>query len=377
MRILVLSSDFPPNPGGVAVFVHNLCIQLCRYGHQVHVLTRQRDDGIAFDQTQPYRIYRYSEQKRLSSIPSITKTLILSQRNRYDVVFLGHFTTTHAFGALIYCKLHKIPLVILSHGNDVFRYSIHTKIDKISADLLFKHASKILANSSYTANQLYNQSYCKKPDVLNPGVDHLQFHPDIDSSAIRGRYGLDNHKVLLTVSRLTAKKNIDGILRALPQVISQVPNAVYIIIGDGEERTPLENLCDELELNSYVLFLGNIENNRVPAYYCASDLFLMPSYNVGGDIETFGISYTEANACEKPVIASEIAGLTGAVINSETGLLVDPHDTDAIADAIIRLLTNPDLTRRLGKNGRKRVETELTWEIVGKKLENYLKQVIR
>ena len=121
MKILVLSYDFPPNPGGVAVFVHNLCLQLYRLGHQVHILTKRRDESETFDKTQPYRIYRYSEQRRLSSLPPITKTLILGQSNRYDVVFLGHFITTHAFGALIHCKLHKIPLVILSHGNDVFR----------------------------------------------------------------------------------------------------------------------------------------------------------------------------------------------------------------------------------------------------------------
>lgn len=194
MKILVLSSDFPPNLGGVAVFVHNLCLQLYQLGHQVHVLTRQRDDGIAFDKTQPYLIYRYSEQKRLSSQPAIMNTLILCQRNRYNVIFLGHFTTTHALGALIHCKLYKIPLVILSHGNDVFRYSIHTKVDKIAADLLFKNASKVLANSSYTANQIRKQDYCKKPEILNPGVDHLQFHPDIENSDIRDRYGLDNLK---------------------------------------------------------------------------------------------------------------------------------------------------------------------------------------
>lgn len=135
----------------------------------------------------------------------------------------------------------------------------------------------------------------------------------------------------------------------------------------------MKELCDELGLNSYVRFLGDIENNQVPGYYCASDLFIMPSR----DIETFGISYSEANACEKPVIAGEIAGVTGAVVDGETGLLVDPHDTDAISSAIIRLLTNPGLARELGRNGRKRVETELNWEIVGKKLEKFLKQVVR
>ncbi len=377
MRVLFLSPDFPPKSGGVAVFVHNLCLQLSRLGHQVDVLTRRQDNGRGINAKQSYRVYRYSEYRRLSSLAPVTRTLLLYQKNRYDMVFLGHFTTTHALGVLILHKLWNVPFTILSHGNDVFRYSIHTKTDEIVAKLLFRNTAMILANSCFTADRIREIGYRGELEVLNPGVDHVVFRPGIDTTELCRKHELNGRWVMLTVARLTAKKNVDGVLRALRKVIAQVPNVSYIVAGDGDERKQLEHQCDELGLRRSVCFLGNIENSQLPALYCASDLYVMPSYEVkaSGDIETFGISYVEANACALPVIGGRSGGIRDAVIDGETGLLVDPQNVDEIASAIVRLLTDKELTKQLGENGRRRVEQELSWEKVGDRFERYLKQV--
>ncbi|MGR3303167.1 MAG: glycosyltransferase family 4 protein [Candidatus Scalindua sp.] len=377
MKILVFTLDFPPTPGGVAIFLHNLCLQLCRQGHNVDVLTRS-EKSQEIDKKQPYRVYRYSPFKRLSSLKPILSTIYLHQKNRYQVLFMGHFATSHALGVFFLHKLLGIPYVILSHGNDLTRYSIHTKADEVIARLLLNNASLVFANSRFTAECLQKRKYSGRIEILNPGVDVKQFHYQVDTGDICKKYELEGRCVLLTVSRLTAKKNIDGVLRVLPKVIQQIPNVLYLIVGDGEERENLKALTDKLHIRQYVHFLGHTENSKLPALYCSADVFVMPSYVTKdtGDIETFGISFIEASACGKPVIAGKSGGVADAVIDGKTGIFVDPHSVNEMADAIIRLFTDKNLARRLGENGRRRVEKELNWEAVGNTLNNIIIEAI-
>lgn len=375
-KVLCLTQDFLPNSGGIAVFLQNLSYQLCRLKHQVDVLTPFNGGCAKVDSRIPYRVYHYRFLKRLSSFVPICSTLRLYWQNRYDVIFIGHFMTTHALGALLLCKVWGVPYVILSHGNDL-TYSIATWIDKMVARWLLRDAALMLGNSRFTVNRIRENDYSGPTEVLNPGVETTRFHPSVDTAMVRRKYELNDRTVLLAVSRLVAKKNVDGVLKALPKVIKKITNILFIVAGDGDERGRYDVLCHEMRLQHYVRFLGNIQNSQLPALYCASDLFVMPSYEVEASTETFGISFVEASACGLPVIGGRSGGTADAVIDGETGLLVDPHNVDEIAEAIIRLLTDRDLARRLGKNGRLRVEQELSWEKVGQKLERCLKTIVR
>ncbi len=376
MKLLVITHEFPPIQGGIAVFLHNLCIQLCNLGHEVDILTPIRTGCIEAHAGQKYQVYQYKELKFLASIVPLYHTLSMHFKKNYDLVFIGHFMTTHALGALVLHLFKKVPYVILSHGNDM-NYCITFKIDSIVARLMFGHAALMLGNSHFTVNAILKNGYKGQVKLLHPGVDSDQFHPKAGSAEIRHLYNLDDHRTLLTIARLVAKKNVDGVLRALKIVMEKVPNVIYLIAGDGEEKHHLKTLCDSLGLNSSVYFLGFVENDKLPALYCASDVYVMPSYDAGGDIETFGISFLEASACGKPVIGGKSGGIVDAVIDGETGLLINPHNVDEIAETIIRLFTDRQLARKMGENGRRRIENELTWEIVGKRLNQYLQNVTK
>ena len=184
---------------------------------------------------------------------------------------------------------------------------------------------------------------------------------------------------MLTVGRLVGRKNIEGVLRALPRVTEMVPNLLYLIAGDGKDRERLEVASAQMGLSPFVRFLGYVPDGLLPALYCASDVFLMPSLERKNsqDYEGFGIVFSEANACGKPVIGGRSGGMADAVIDGETGLLVDPHSVDEIAAAIIRLLTDQELAHRLGENGRRRVERELSWERVAERLAGFLHGVMQ
>ena len=123
----------------------------------------------------------------------------------------------------------------------------------------------------------------------------------------------------------------------------------------------------ELGLEDSVIFVGEVAEEEIPHYYTVCNIFIMPS-----EIEGFGIVFLEANACGKPVIGGKVGGICDAIINEETGLLVDPLNIDQIADSLIRLLTNPRLARRLGKKGKERVQKELNWQGRARKIQKIL-----
>lgn len=367
MKVLFITKDFLPGTGGVANFIHHLADQMGKRGHAVYVLA-PRENGFEKIKPENYHIYWCPKWKRLASVPFIFYTLFLVLTRRIEKVFMGHVMSTHALGCLFLKFLFGIPYAILTHGNDL-RYSSSTTVDATVVRYLLNNASLVLCNSHFTGEKLREKGYLRRSEILHPGVDTGIFHPGVDISEIKQIYHLNGHKVILTVARLVEKKNIEGVIRALPKVIQAVPNTLYLIIGEGEKKEALEKICSQLGVKNHVLFLGRIENNLLPRYYCACDLYVMPS------IETFGISYIEANACEKPVIGGRSGGVADAIIDGETGLLVEPNNIDEIADAIIRLLRDSELARRMGENGRAWVEKELSWEKVGDRFIEFLQNI--
>ena len=359
------------------MFLRNLCLQLDRLGHDVQVLVPWMRSCEESDADLPYQVHRYSDRQRLSSLVPLRETIALHRCYRYDLIFIGHFVTTHALGALVLRVLRKVPYAILCHGNDL-HYSLTNWMDRVVAYPLLRKASMVLCNSRATARRVREKGYRGPIKVLHPGVDPDEFRPKLSAQAITERYDLDGRKVLLSVSRLVKRKGHDRVLRALPRVIEEVPNVLYLIAGRGEEEASLRRMVDELGLGGHVVFAGYVEQTLLPSLYCASDLFIMPSFSRddGHDYEGFGIVFSEANACGLPVIGGRSGGAEDAIIHGETGLLVDPLDVGEIAKAITHLLTDEKLAKKLGTNGRRRVEQELGWNWVGQRLVSCLQEIV-
>jgi len=368
MNILIITRDFLPNSGGIAIFIHHLADQLGRRGHTVKIIA-QRQSGWELVQSRHYTVCWCPTWKRFSYLPFIFQTMCLARSIKAEKIFLGHFMSIHGLGAVLASRLFGIPYIFLTHGNDLV-YSITTKRDKWAASSILKYASFGLCNSRFTSGTLAEKGYEGSIGILHPGVDTNLFRPDLETNTLSEQYHLAGKKVLLSVSRLVAIKNIDGVLKSLPLVIREVPNLLYLIIGDGPQRLELESLVAILGLTEYVCFLGRIDNNQLPGFYCASDLYVMPSFN-----ETFGISFSEAAACACPVVGSHVGGIAEAVTDGVTGLLADPHNPASIAQALLKILTDEPFARQLGKNGRKRVVEELSWGEIGEQFNSLLTQL--
>ncbi len=266
-------------------------------------------------------------------------------------------------------RLLRIPVVMLAHGNELLQLRDKSWPKQY---LSLKTADRIVAVSDYTKNLLLGLGIPEeRVEVIHPGSDPDIFYPlpADEVEKVKTRFRLSNKKILLTAGGLVSRKGQDMVIKALPTVLKEFPDVVYLMLGEGEDEKYFRNLATSLGVEENVRFFGVVRDwNRLRELYNACDIYIMASrLQVSeGSVENFGIAFVEANACGKPAIGGRSGGIPEAIIEGETGLLVDPENDEEIAGAIIRLLRNPNFAAELGRKGRLRVENELNWNQVGR-----------
>ena len=163
---------------------------------------------------------------------------------------------------------------------------------------------------------------------------------------------------------MVARKGQDVLVRALPEIRRRVPGAALLIVGDGPHLPAVRRLASRLGLAGHVVLAGRVPGAQLPSYYAAGDVFCMPSRTRLGGLEPegLGICYLEAAATGLPVVAGDSGGAPDAVLEGETGYVVDGRDVGAVADRCARLLADRDLARRLGQRGRAWVAERWRWD---------------
>ena len=273
----------------------------------------------------------------------------------------------------------RIPHILYAHGNEILA-AARQPWSKPKAALLA--SSYVVANSTYTQGLLQNLGL--HPDqirVVHPGCDLERFYPLPVTHQERMRLsgGRPLARLLLTVGNLVERKGHDTVIRALPLLAQQGHDVVYLIVGDGPNRTALEQLAASVGVADRVLFLGRVKTSDLPLLYSAADLFLMVSRErlEQCDVEGFGIVFIEAAACGTPSIGGRAGGVGDAVVDGVTGLLVDPLDVDEVARSIGALLANRDLARQLGDAARHRAVSQFSWSRFGAAVASILDEVVR
>ena len=378
--IALLTGNFPPMTGGISNYLDTIFKNLA----QVHttIICLPTPGWGTFDPQQNYRVRRINIPETWHPFYKQFKYLFpaylaeLFKKRNLDFVLCGHAHHSLLLSAWIYSIVKKVPYGVFIYGLDICHVQRHNY--KIVYNFLVKQAKIVIACSQATARIIENLGIpAEKVVVINPPITFNRFTNNNSVDIIRKKYGLDGRKCILTVGHLVKRKGHDVVLRALPRVLEEFPKARYVIIGSGPNENHLKSLVDRMGLNEHVIFVGHVSDNELGSFYSASDIFIMASREIPeeGDIEGFGIVYLEANLFEKPVIAGRSGGIADAVIHEETGLLVDPNNEIEVAEAIIRLLSDPLLTRRLGKRGRERVLNKFTVEQAAQKLIRKLNSV--
>lgn len=372
-KTLLLTLDFPPMFGGVANYWANLCRELP--GDKLIVLAPEFFDSLEFDIKQNYLVFRknlISEQRWLwpKWLPMLAAAWHLASQEKIEKIIVAEILPV---GTIAYAikKLLGIPYIVSAHGLDI-AFTQRCGRRKWLTKLILRNAEAIIANSHYTRGCIARLNCCheEKISVVYPcaNINSQEFATE-ELAKIREKYNLADKRIILTVGRLIERKGHDIVIAAMMGVLKSVPNAVYLIIGQGPRMDYLKDEARRDRVDNRVIFLNDILDNELPIFYVLADVFVMVSRELSdGDIEGFGTVYLEANGFGKPVIAGRSGGAVEAVEHKVNGLVVDPHNIDETSRAIISLLQNSDLAKELGERGKKRVAEEFNWPQQAKKL---------
>ncbi|MBI4488810.1 MAG: glycosyltransferase [Deltaproteobacteria bacterium] len=322
-----------------------------------HLLERVRELGLPiFDarvRNVPYSLIRPHTFLQMARIARI-------MRNRRVKIVHSYLFHANWFGTLM-ARIARVPVIIASKRSlDVYSRTG----DRWACRVVNRLADCVTANAWAVRDHVHQTEGCplEKIVIIPNGID-----PTLVSRNGARRAALpdltDQGPVLGTVGRLSWKKGQENLLEAAALVIGQVPEARFFLVGDGPLRAELQSQARRLGIEDKVHFAGWVEDS---AWVLSQmDVFVLPSH-----MEGMSNSLLEAMAAGKPVVATNVGGNPEVVVDERTGFLVPPKNPRALASAILRILADRELARRLGEAGRARVESEFTVEKMVARMED-------
>ncbi|OQY26344.1 MAG: hypothetical protein B6244_13895 [Candidatus Cloacimonetes bacterium 4572_55] len=275
-------------------------------------------------------------------------------------------------------------LIVAAHGLEVTKIRGGRKLKNFRKTMA--SAELIAAVSRFTRQAVSDRMGDISLDQLifiPNGVDTDRFRHTTDFDDLKKRLGIrKDTRVVLTLARVIKRKGHDTVIRSLPTIIKKFPETVYLIAGPQQDRDYvryLKKLIAELNMIHYVIFTNFINDIDLNRLYSLADVYVMVSRILPekGDTEGFGITFLEANSCLCPVIGSDSGGIPDAIEDGKSGFLIPPDNVSALTDKIFTLFEDPNFSRKMGRQGRERVERFFTWEKVFKKLMGELANVNR
>jgi phosphatidyl-myo-inositol dimannoside synthase len=360
-RTLLVTNDFPPRPGGIQQFVHNLAVR--QPAGSLVVYASSWKGAAAFDAEQPFEVVREDTGVLLPTPKVAKRAAELARSAGCDTVWFGAAAPLGLLAGGLRRHAGVTRAVALTHGHEIGWAALP------GARQLLRRIAR--GNDVITYLGEYQRVRLDKAlhgltdlQRLAPGVDVDAFHPGVDGTAVRARHGLGDRPVVVCVSRLVPRKGQDMLIRALPAIRRRVPGAALLLVSGGPYRKKLERLAREQGVESDVVFAGSVPWAELPAHYAAGDVYAMPCRTRAGglDVEGLGIVYLEASATGLPVVGGDSGGAPDAVLEGETGYVVGGRDVAAIAGRVGDLLEDRVLAKAMGAAGRAWVEREWRWE---------------
>lgn len=383
LKILVIGSTYARNNSDHEVpWMRESHVQLVKRGHKITVLAPSFKglndhvvDGIfvkrfryapsqweylTHEQGAPNKIQNPLMQ--LLAIPYLLSgcqaAVKLATREQFDIVHV-HWPFPHEPIGTAAAKACGAPLVLMSHGAELALGRRKGWVQGILKRSL-KKGDLLVANSSDTAMHIKNLSGCD-PIILPYG------------STVKPKFvdtPRNKRPRILFTGRLIERKGVEYLLQALPLILKH-RQVDLIITGDGDQREKLERIRRSLNLENAVQLLGFVSNEQLNQEYARCDVWVNPSViDSRGDTEGLGVGSIEAYAHCKPVVASDVGGIPDTVKHGKTGYLVPEKDKEALADAILDLLNNPEKARRFGKTGLRFAQEKFNWNRITDQLEN-------
>lgn len=357
LRIAHVAPYLHPHVGGVESHVEGVCAELARRGHEVEVVTSRLPGSAPVEEIDGYLVRRVRPRATLFTTPITPGIGDALGAARRDLVHAHSPPPLSSWYAARWTRSHRVPFVLTHHCDleiplpggafvvETYRRTLGRAAVK-AADAL------VATTRTYaeTSRSLWHRS---DVHVVPNMVDAERFHPDrapreVD---IRRRHRIGDAPIALFVGRLTHHKGIEEFIRAS----AHTAPVVHLVAGDGPRREALEAMARAA--GGRVVFAGRVDARDLPAYYRAATVGVLPSTS---RLEAFGIAALEAMASGKPVIVSDLPGVSEVLEPGTTGLVAEPLDADDLAAKIRTLALDAELARSMGKAARERVVARFT-----------------
>lgn len=365
-RILLVTNDFGPRAGGIETFIIGLLERIPN--GEVLVYTSWQENSKEYDLSWQedfgVEVVRDRAKILLPSIRVIRNLRKLIASRKLEVIWFGAAAPLGISARWL--RLSGVrKIVALTHGHEAWWAKLppfNTLMKEIS-----KNVDQFGYLTEYTARELARVVPPHKLVKIAPGINVNHFVPhDLPKK----------RPTIISVGRLVHRKGQDKLLEALPLIKKEIPDVELIFVGEGPRRKELDRLVKKYELESSVRFIGRVAYRELPKYFSLGDIFAMPARSrlFGLEVEGLGIVYLEASACGLAVIAGDSGGAPDAVIQGETGFVVDGKNVKEIAALAIKLLGDEALRKNLGQRGRSWVEDEWNWDIWSERFNELLRQ---
>ena len=403
----MVTSSYPKYEGDVtAPFIESIATSVAAQGNEVHVLAPYHPDlrrpsidkgvRLHFFKYAPFRhlnIWGYAESLEADirvrgAIYPLTPVVFVSSlwalwrltgRIKFDVMH-AHWVIPNGPVAAIVAALRRTPLIISMHGSDVF-VAEQSKLVSRVARACYKRASAITAPSDDLLRRAIKVGApAARCHVVPYGVDPGKFKVIQDAGPLlRKALDLPAHApVIFAVGRMVYKKGFEYLVRAVPAVLRQHPDAKVVLAGGGDLEDKLKSLVKQLGVEDSVIMPGFVNREQMPLYFSGCDLFVLPSVvDQQGNVDGLPNTLLEAMASARPVVATNVAGIPLAVKDGDNGILVPEKQPGELSAAINLLLDAPQLRLQYGEAGRRRVEQELNWETTARTFVDLYRQALR
>ncbi len=353
-KVLLVTNDLGPRAGGIETFVLGLIEGLPKDSLIIYTSSQKGDKAFDAQLLEKFgAVVIRDRAKMLLPTPRITRKAvkILKQQQIKNVWFGAAAPLALMAGKLRSAGASNI--VALTHGHEVWWAKI--PILKSLLKKIIKDVDHLGYLGDFTKGEIAKISNQPQKFLqIAPGIDTEHFAPKSARGDLIEKYRLDGRRVIVSVGRLVHRKGQDELVKAMPKILEQFPDAILLFVGEGPIKQMLFNSAKQLGVLPKVVFAGRVSHHDLPDYICLGEIFAMPvrSRFSGLEVEGLGIVYLEASACGLPVIVGNSGGAVDAVLDKKTGLLVDGTKSDQIADAICELLANPERAKQMGAAGR-------------------------
>ncbi len=352
MKFLLVTLEYFPFKGGVANYYTNLVYHWPK-SSEITVLDNKNNNLLR----------KNGPLKWLPAVLTIWKEI---RKNKINHILVGQILPIGTASFILSLVLN-IRYTVFLHGLDLSSAS-KNRWKKFLTKKIIKKSDNIICANSFVCEILKNNYKVnnKKIIVVNPGVNNFNFDSKDKKNELIKKYDLFNKKIIFSLGRLVKRKGFDYTILSLKKVF-ELDNGMdlkYVISGVGPDEKYLKDLAVKTfgeNFKEKIVFTGEISEEEKWTFLSLSDIFIMPARNIAGDYEGFGIVFLEAGLLSKPVIAGKSGGISDAVVNNVNGLMVDPESQEDIAEAILKLLKNPNLSKSLGDSGRERAVNKFNW----------------